>query len=48
MEREKLTVFVAQRLRQAQQVCGGPQAFETMYLRNADPGVMKQLQEELF
>lgn len=41
-------MFVAQKVQQAQNVCGGPQAFETSYLRDIDPGVLKQLREELF
>lgn len=40
-------MFVAERLQEAQDVCGGSQAFEAMYLQKADPTVLKQLREEL-
>lgn len=47
VETEKLTVFVAQRLQRAQEVCGGAHTFESQYLRDADPNALKQLREEL-
>ncbi|KAH8118388.1 ARM repeat-containing protein [Phellopilus nigrolimitatus] len=45
VETEKLTTFVAQRLQRAHEIYGP--TLEERYLRDADPGVLKQLNEEL-
>lgn len=47
VEREKLTSFVSAKLQQAAQACGGIQALEVAYLRDADKDVLKQVLKEL-
>ena len=39
----KLTDFVARCLTEAQERSGGFKRFETLYLQNADPAVLRQL-----
>jgi importin-11 len=44
---EKLTVFVKEKLQQAEAACGGTQVFRSNYLDKADPTVLNQLTIEL-
>jgi hypothetical protein len=43
----RLTVFVREKLQQAEMACGGTEIFKTNFLDKADPLVLKQLMEEL-
>ena len=43
----KLSEFVARSLAEAQSINGGPENFEALYLKNADPTVLTQLYAEL-
>lgn len=43
----KLTVFIQEKLQQAEIACGGPEAFKANYLDKADPTVLQQLTTEL-
>ena len=45
VETQKLTIFVGQRLQQAQAVYGP--TFKAAYLKDADPTVLKQVREQL-
>ena len=44
---EKLTVFVKEKLQQAEAACGGTQIFRAKYLDKADLMVLNQLTTEL-
>jgi hypothetical protein len=44
---EKLTVFVKEKLQQAEAACGGTESFRANYLDKADPTVLNQLMTEL-
>jgi len=43
-----LSSFIAERLREAEVVCGGAQVMQTQYLSKADPPVLQHLMREVF